>query len=188
MSGPPAAASSTPAVIASLVDNHRRFVAFVERRVGSRQEAEEIVQGAFVRALERGGQIEQKERSVAWFYRVLRNAIVDHWRSKGHAARAEEALAGEWREAATPPPGLVRELCGCFEPLLPTLKEEYAEILRRVDLGEERPVEVAADLGITANNAMVRLHRARRALREALVRSCRTCAEHGCLDCSCGSG
>jgi len=33
---------------------------------------------------------------------------------------------------------------------------------------------------------MVRLHRARAALREKLVRSCRTCAEHGCLDCSCG--
>jgi len=34
---------------------------------------------------------------------------------------------------------------------------------------------------------MVRLHRARKALRERLTASCRACAEHGCLDCSCGA-
>ena len=28
--------------------------------------------------------------------------------------------------------------------------------------------------------------RARKALRSDLQRSCRTCADHGCLDCSCG--
>lgn len=174
-------------VTTTLVENHRRFLAFVERRVGSRQDAEEIVQSAFVRGLERGDQIEDQGRAVAWFYQVLRNAIVDHWRAKGLATRAEDALKGEWHDAVTPPPELESEICGCFEPLLPTLKDEYSEILQRVDLRGERPVEVAEDLGITANNAMVRLHRARRSLRDALVRSCRTCAEHGCLDCSCGS-
>jgi RNA polymerase sigma-70 factor (ECF subfamily) len=40
--------------------------------------------------------------------------------------------------------------------------------------------------GITPNNASVRLFRAREALRQQLQRSCGTCAEHGCLDCSCG--
>ncbi|REJ77132.1 MAG: RNA polymerase subunit sigma-70 [Acidobacteria bacterium] len=175
----------SPALAAALVDNHRRFLAFVERRVGSRADAEEIVQTAFVRGLERQDQLEDPERSVAWFYRVLRNAIVDHWRSRGLHARVEEALAGEWADAVAPPPQLGDELCRCYEPLLSTLKADYAEMLRRVDLAEERPVDVAEDLGITANNAMVRLHRARVALREALRRSCRTCAEHGCLDCSC---
>ncbi|MDX1501257.1 MAG: sigma-70 family RNA polymerase sigma factor [Thermoanaerobaculia bacterium] len=185
MSGPPPSGSVD--VIGALVENHRRFLAFVERRVGSRQDAEEIVQTAFVRGLERAGQIEDHDRVVAWFYQVLRNAIVDHWRGRAIAARAEEEARGEWRDATTPPPELEAEICGCFEPLIPTLKREYAQILQRVDLAGERPVEVAEDLGITANNAMVRLHRARRALRDALVRSCRTCAEHGCLDCSCGS-
>ena len=73
-----------------------------------------------------------------------------------------------------------------FEALLPALRPEYADVLRRVDLAGERPAEVARALGLTANNAMVRLHRARKALRADLQRSCRTCADHGCLDCSCG--
>ena len=42
-----------------------------------------------------------------------------------------------------------------------------------------------AEDGITPNLAMVRLHRARRALRLRLEESCRACAAHGCLDCSC---
>ncbi len=180
------AAAPAPAVVSALVENHRRFLAFLERRVGSRADAEEILQAAFVRGLEHADEIRDEERAVAWFYRMLRNAIVDHWRGKGAAARAEEMLARELADAHEPPPELEAELCGCFEPLLPTLKPEYEEILRRVDLGGERPVDFAAAHELTPNNAMVRLHRARKALRERLTASCRTCAEHGCLDCSCG--
>jgi len=181
------AEAPSPAVVSALVENHRRFLAFLERRVGSRADAEEILQAAFVRGLEHAGEVRDEERAVAWFYRTLRNAIVDHWRSRGAAARAEEALARELADAHEPPPELEPELCGCFEPLLPTLKPEYEEVLRRVDLAGERPVDFAAEHGLTPNNAMVRLHRARKALRERLTASCRTCAEHGCLDCSCGA-
>jgi RNA polymerase sigma-70 factor (ECF subfamily) len=68
---------------------------------------------------------------------------------------------------------------------LPTLKPEYAELLRRVDLEERSVPEAAAEVGITPNNAGVRLHRARQALKHQLERSCGSCATHGCLDCSC---
>ena len=71
--------------------------------------------------------------------------------------------------------------------LLPKLKPEYAEIIERVDLREEPLAGVAGALGITPNNAAVRLHRARSGLRKQLERSCGTCATHGCLDCRCGS-
>lgn len=69
--------------------------------------------------------------------------------------------------------------------LLPTLKAEYAEVVRKVDL-EEQPVSAVAEaIGITVNNASVRLHRGRQALKKQLERSCGACAAHGCLDCSC---
>ena len=74
-------------------------------------------------------------------------------------------------------------VCGCLHKVLPTLRQEYSDVLRRVDLCEAPPRKVAVDLGITANNVRVRLHRARQALRQALLKSCQSCAEHGCLDC-----
>jgi hypothetical protein len=46
--------------------------------------------------------------------------------------------------------------------------------------------DYAATLGISASNAGVRVFRAREALRKQVARSCGTCADHGCLDCSCG--
>ena len=173
------------AVVAALVDNHRRFLAFVERRVGDRVAAEEILQSALLKGLERAGEVREEEKAVAWFYRILRNALVDHWRSLGAESRANEALAAELGDAVEPAPEVRGELCRCFVPLLEVLRPEYAEILRQVDLGALRPSEYAAAAGITPNNAMVRLHRARTALREQLKLTCRSCAEHGCLDCSC---
>jgi RNA polymerase sigma-70 factor (ECF subfamily) len=171
--------------VAALVENHRRFLAFVERRVGSRDVAEEILQEAFVRGLARADQLRDEESAVAWFYRSLRNALVDHWRKRG----AEKRLFDDSpSDAATEPavdPDLMRTACECVTPLLDTLKPEYAIALRRVDLDGISVQDFAREAGVTPNNASVRLFRARAALRRQVERCCGTCAEHGCLDCSC---
>jgi len=65
------------------------------------------------------------------------------------------------------------------------LKPEYAAALKRVDVDGIAVQEFAAEAGITANNASVRLFRAREALRNRVSATCRTCADHGCLDCTC---
>src|SRR5690606_13706155 len=134
---------------------------------------------------EKGAALRDEESAVAWFYRLLRNAVVDHYRRRGAEARAleKEGIAQLVREELSDEE-VKGTLCACMNDLLPTLKAEYAQILRAVDLEEQSVSDVARALGITANNASVRLHRARLALRRALERSCRTCASHGCLDCS----
>jgi len=172
-----------PDVVNALVASHRRFLAFLERRVGSRDSAEEILQAAYARALEKGVPADEAGGAVSWFFTVLRNAVTDHHRHRAAQIRARAALAAE-----TPPlsdPELRAEICVCFRTLLPTLRPEYATILERVDLAERPVSEVASELGITPNNASVRLHRARAALRAQLQRSCGICAAHGCLDCRC---
>ncbi|MBF5046479.1 sigma-70 family RNA polymerase sigma factor [Aggregicoccus sp. 17bor-14] len=176
--------ATTERVSPALLANHQRFLAFLERRVGSRARAEDILQAAFVRSLESGRVPDDEESAVAWMYRTLRNALVDQYRREGTEARALEREARGADEAA-PDAELHATVCGCMKDLLPEMKPEYAELLQRVDL-EERPLpEVARELGITANNAGVRLHRARAALRRELQRSCGSCATHGCLDCGC---
>ncbi|WPB75717.1 RNA polymerase sigma factor [Archangium violaceum] len=175
----------SPAVVESLVGNHRRFLSFLERRVGSRAQAEEILQSAYVRTLEKGGELEEGEGAVAWFYRLLRNALVDHYRRQGAEGRAMEREAREVSELG-PDPELTQTVCACIHDLLPALKPEYAEMVRQVDLEGRGVPEVAREAGITANNAGVRLHRARQALKKQLERSCGSCAAHGCLDCTCG--
>ncbi len=172
------------AVTRALVENHRQFLAFVERRVGNRATAEEILQSAFVKSLEGQRVLDDEEGAVTWFYRLLRNALVDHYRHQQVEGRAlaREALGAE---EPTEDPELRQAVCACVGELLPTLKPEYAQMVREVDLEERSVPDVAREAGITPNNAGVRLHRARQALKKQLERSCGTCASHGCLDCSC---
>lgn len=172
-------------VVATLVENHRRFLDFLERRLGDRRAAEEVLQEAFVRAIERGRSVRSTESAVPWFFRLLRNAIVDHRRRAGTALRSAADL-DPGHEPAAPDEETNAVLCRCVLSLAETLKPEYAAALRRVEVEGASVQAFAAEAGITPNNAAVRLFRAREALKKRLVASCRTCAEHGCLDCSCG--
>jgi RNA polymerase sigma-70 factor (ECF subfamily) len=173
--------------IAALVDAHRELLAFVERRVGSRAVAEDILQDTLVRTLGRAGGLSGEETSLAWLYRSLRNAIVDHGRRKDASGRALASLAKEIDERGEPAPDERNALCRCVGRLAAALKPEYARAIRRVDVDGISVGELAAEAGITTNNASVRLHRAREALRRSVASSCGTCAEHGCLDCGCRS-
>ncbi|NWF86118.1 MAG: sigma-70 family RNA polymerase sigma factor [Bryobacteraceae bacterium] len=175
----------TAEAIQRLVDNHREFLSFVERRVESRAAAEDILQSAFVKGLERGADIRDEESVVAWFYRMLRNAVIDHYRARASAERAMEEYGREF-VSVTPPPELEEEICQCLEGLLESLKPEYREALRLVDMEDGSLKDLAAKAGISEGNAAVRVHRARAAMRERVRLCCGTCAEHGCLDCSCG--
>jgi RNA polymerase sigma-70 factor (ECF subfamily) len=65
------------------------------------------------------------------------------------------------------------------------LKPEYARAIDAVELAGTPLKEFAAAEKITLNNAAVRVHRARQALREHIQHACAVCAEHGCLDCHC---
>jgi len=170
--------------IARLVEGHRDFLAFLERRVESRAVAEDILQSAFARGLERGAGVPD-EKIVAWFYRILRNAVIDHYRHRSTSARAMEAWGRDFTGTQEPEAELRREICECVSGLLQTLKPEYRDALRIVDIEEGKLSDLAGRSGITAENAAVRVHRARKALRRRVEQACGTCAEHGCLDCQC---
>ena len=170
-----------------LVGNHQRFLAFLERRVGSRETAEDILQDGFVRALERVDSLRADESVVAWFYRLLRNALVDYYRRRTTEDRALAAAAMEPQEADADVE-LRETICACVRELVETLKPEYRSALRRVEVEGERVDAFAQEAGITATNASVRLHRAREALRRRLLETCGTCVIHGCRDCECGEG
>ena len=172
-------------VATRLVDSHRQFLAFLDRRLGDRALAEDILQDAFVKSIEKAESIREDESAVAWFYRLLRNAIIDHHRRGSVRNKSLELLAGEMKDAVEPPPEIRDAICGCVGELAATLKPEYAEAIRRIEV-DEVPVQVfAGEAGISPSNAAVRVFRAREALRKQVKASCRTCAEHGCLECNC---
>ena len=161
------------------------FTAFARRRVGDPHLAADVVQDSLLKAVKSADQLCDGESVTAWFYRILRRTIIDLYRRRAAAQRATERLENELN--VPPSAEEERTACACVETLIPTLKPEYAELIRELDLAGEAPETVAARRGITANNLRVRHHRARQQLRERVEQTCRLCAQHGCLDCTCAS-
>ena len=171
--------------LAVLLENHRAFLRYLERRVGDRALAEDILQDAFVKVIARPEQAPADEAVVRWFYRTLRNAAIDRFRRRDAAVRAGEAFARELETQIEPEAEIEAEICACIGRLATTLKPEYAEALQAIDV-DGLPVKTYAEQrGLSASNAGVRVFRAREALKRRVTDSCGTCAEHGCRNCTC---
>jgi RNA polymerase sigma-70 factor (ECF subfamily) len=170
-------------VLETLVASHRDFLRFLERRV-DRATAEDVLQDAFVRGLQAAADVEP-ETARAWFYQVLRNALVDRARRSGASAAAIERLTKELGDSHEPSPDTRDAICQCIGQLAQTLKPEYAAAITALEVEGRSLQDFASTAGITANNAAVRVHRAREALKKQVKASCGSCAEHGCVDCTC---
>ena len=176
-------------VIHRIVEDQASFRAFLRKRVGSETVVEDVFQQCLLRAVERQHSVKNEDSVVAWFYQILRNAVIDYYRSKSseearHQAFEKEAQVLQQQEV--PSLDTVKAtICACLDEVVKTLRPGYGELIRRIDLGGESTAEVAKALHISTGNATVRLHRARQALRNSLEESCGVCTKHGCLNCTC---
>jgi RNA polymerase sigma-70 factor (ECF subfamily) len=167
-----------------LARERSQFVDFARKRVGSGVDAEDLLHQAMLRAAEQLETLRDTERVEAWFYRVLRNTIADYHEQTARRRSRLDVLAVD--PAVATPEEIAT--CACSLGVLADLRPDYREIVRRVDIDEEPLADVAAALAITTNNATVRLHRGRKALRDALARKCGTDSARACLDCACDDG
>ena len=177
-------------IIQRLLENESAFRQFIRRRVGEATLVDDILQQSLTRAVARAHSLHNEESAVAWFYRILRHAVADYYRALGAEVRRNQAfleestISGDHQE---PPLDEVQATaCVCLYRLLPELRGNYAELIKRIDLGGESPDLVAKELKLSRNNLTVRLHRARQSLRVSLEGACGICSKHGCLNCTCG--
>lgn len=159
------------------------FRAFLSRRTRSHADADDLLQDALLKATAKIHTVRDDAAIVPWFYRVLRNALADH---SAKLASTEAALEAASNEVEPPPtPIYERPGCACSITRLDSLTPQYAEILRRIDMGQEPLARFAERERMTLNNATVRLHRARKALRAQLAEFCGTTSPKECLNCTC---
>lgn len=178
---------SDSAVRRALAESHRTLLAYLRRRFGDRAEAEEVLQLFMVRALEREAALRDEDSVRGWLGRVLASTIVDHQRRAISKRSRETHLEPQLLEnIADEAAGEIDQaVCACLHALLPSLRSDQAELIRRADLSGEPREAIAASLGVTLNALGVRLHRARGALKARLEEMCLTCPVHGFLDCAC---
>lgn len=146
----------------------RRAYAVANRMVGNDADAEDVVQDAFLRALDRIEQCAPGRTFGPWFFRILITQALNHRRSR--KVRTTEAL-GETLHGhgeATDAMAERNELHGVFAAALAELPEIQRTIVQLSDVEGYGSTELATMLDMPAGTVRWHLHQARRALRESL--------------------
>ena len=142
-----------------LYERYARVVHGVLLTRAPRPQVDDLVQEAFVRALERMHTLRDPRAFAGWLLAIARNCAADHLRSARPTVEVPEDLAAEGRPDAE-----------AFEVLdaLRGLPEAYRETLAlRLVEGMTGP-EIARRTGLTEGSVRVNLHRGMRMLRERL--------------------
>jgi RNA polymerase sigma-70 factor (ECF subfamily) len=120
---------------------------------------------------------------ATWIYRIATNAALDRLRARASEPPSQpcpaesdedgQALPPELRVPSAEALAIRNEMSACIRAYVGRLPGRYASVLVLSELEGFRNSEVADILGISLDAAKIRLHRARKALREALEAGCR---------------
>jgi RNA polymerase sigma-70 factor, ECF subfamily len=139
------------------------------RLVRQEQDAEDVVQDAFLRALERIDQCEAGRPFGPWFWRIVVTTALN--RTRADRRRPTEALeeVGLERVGTTDAPDLVfPALQADVAKALSALPAQQRAIVELIAYEEFTPQEVAASFDMPAGTVRWHLHEARRTLRRRL--------------------
>jgi RNA polymerase sigma-70 factor, ECF subfamily len=157
-----------------------RLRGFVGRRIGDPDAADDVAQEVLLRLHRSLGDLRSQDRLDAFAYRIARNAIIDHYRSRAGAkeipAVPDDLIAridGERDADADPDEAQGRqELARCLEPLVRRLPEPYRQALMLTDLGTLSQVEASQVTGLSVPGMKTRVQRARVQVHDLLTACC----------------
>lgn len=141
----------------------------------NREEAEDLVQETYAKALKGFSSFQPGTNFRAWIYRILRNAFLTSRTGLKATATLPLELEGEDATLAvtenTPESILLQRLDQqLVHRALDELPVFYREVLLLCEVEEMSYQEISAALAVPIGTVMSRLSRARRALREAALK------------------
>lgn len=147
----------------------RRAFSVAWRLLGQREDAEDLVQEAFMTALERIDTFQPGRAFGPWFYRILVNRGLNARRAR--SLRATEALPEAVVSGDASPLRATEqaELRAHLREALDALPERQREIVQLFELEGFGSAEIAEILELSDGTVRWHLHQARRRLREALA-------------------
>jgi len=174
-------------VIARVMAGEKELYEIIMRRYNQRlyrvarailredDEAEDVVQDAYVRAYEHLDQFLGRARFATWLTKIAVNESLARARKKNRVQELETMIPEEKESAltaatASPEHEASRtEMARLLEGAVLCLPEHYRIVLMMRDIEEMSTADTAAALELSEENVKIRLHRARILLREELM-------------------
>lgn len=172
--------SASPELPEDWTEFRRQLLGFVARRLPTDADAEDLVQDVLLKAAAKRDSLKDASRIVPWLLQIARHAIADFYRGRSRdtlgSARTtdDESTLDQLLDPAIDAQSELdtAALAECMRPLVGTLPPLYQEAVRRVELQDERQVDVARDLGLSISTLKSRVQRGRVQLKEALLACC----------------
>lgn len=160
-----------------LFERHRTMVyRFAYQMTFSRDDSEDVVQEAFVRAYQNLSRYRDEAKFTTWILRIVSNLCTDRARSsqRRKALELQEAGSGlDWMTIGTQedPVGNLEEDRRrlALKRALAALPTHHRTMIVLRDIEEREYSEIAATMGCTIGGAKLRVLRARRALKDRIV-------------------
>lgn len=115
----------------TLFGEQDRLLQFINTRMPSAEDAEDILQDVFYEFVETSRQAEPIEKAAAWLYRVARNKITDWYRKRRPERYEDSLIQGDEDDE----PLLLRDILSSFDTpadqqmLLDAISEELSDAL-----------------------------------------------------------
>lgn len=149
---------------------YNELLGFLRKRITNPSDAEDILQDALQKATERIDTLEDDTRLNAWLYQILRNALIDFYRSRAKTQAAGELAIPTLPE--TPEANDNADMLNCIKPLIEKLPDTYREAITKTDLEGQSQVALAEELNLSVSSAKSRVQRARALLKKEITQCC----------------
>ena len=155
-----------------LSDPLRRYL---ERLTGDRSTAEDLLQETLVKVARGLPGFEGRSSVKTWAFAIGTRVATDHYRrpaSKAQIVDFDEAAEPEAPDPAIGDRLVIDEMSACVRGVIDGLPGDYRTALVLHDLEGLTAAQVAEVAGCSLANAKIRIHRARRRLKDALEDEC----------------
>lgn len=141
-----------------LVNKYSRLVYFYAlKKVANREDAEDIVQNAFVKAYKGIDRFDLKQKFYPWFFTIVKNEINEFFRKNKTHSKLDEEMAED-----------VKEEGFGFEYLIKDLKPEYKQVLQLYFEEGYSYQEIAEKIEKPINTVKTLIRRAKDAVRQKI--------------------
>jgi RNA polymerase sigma-70 factor (ECF subfamily) len=168
-----------------LLDHREAIRRYIQGLVRDSAEADDLTQEAYLRAQARLPTLRDQDKALPWLYRIATNVSYDRFRQASfkRSSQSQENVVIDSSDpagaASLPDEGprldlaMERdEMSGCVQQYVSGLSDNYRAVILLHDTQGLTNPEIADMLDLSLATVKIRLHRARKRLREALQRAC----------------